>query len=204
MPVVQSINGVFTLYRDRSGGQRHKGPRRDSVSTEDGPPGTQVRPGVDTPALAVHRAYQQGLPGKPREPVVLAQEIMTSPVLTLPADSPLTEAWTLMTSRHIRHIPIVSETGLVVGIISDRDILHLPHTLPQGFHSLPDAIRDVMTTAVLTATRETPIQEISSVMLRENISALPILDTDHRPVGILTTTDILRALVSHAPLELWT
>jgi CBS domain-containing protein len=41
-------------------------------------------------------------------------------------------------------------------------------------------------------------------MLRENISALPILDTDHRPVGILTTTDILRALVSHAPLEVWT
>ncbi len=204
MPVVQSINGVFTLYRDRSGGQRHKGPRRDLVSTEDGPPGNQVRPGVDTPALAVHRAYQQGLPGKPREPAVLAQDIMTSPVLTLSPDSPLTEAWTLMTSRDIRHIPIVSETGLLVGIISDRDILHLPKTLQQGLHSLPDALRDVMTTAVLTATRETPIQEISSVMLRENISALPILDTDHRPVGILTTTDILRALVSHARLELWT
>lgn len=204
MPVVQSINGVLTLYRDRSGGQRHKGPRRDSVSIEDGPPGNQVRPGVDTPALAVHRAYQQGLPGKPREPVVFAQEIMTSPVLTLPPDSPLTEAWTLMTSRHIRHIPIVSETGLMVGILADRDILHLPQTLQHGFHSLPHAIRDVMTTAVLTATRETPIQEISSVMLRENISALPILDTDHRPVGILTTTDILRALVSHAPLEVWT
>ncbi len=135
---------------------------------------------------------------------MLAQDIMTSPVLTLPPGSPLTEAWTLMTSRHIRHTPIVSETGLMVGIIADRDILPLPQTLQQGFHSLPHAIGDVMTTAVLTATRETPIQEISSVMLRENISALPILDTDHRPVGILTTTDILRALVSHTPLELWT
>ena len=204
MPVVQSIDGVFTHYRDRSGGQRHKGPRRDSVSTEDGPLGSQVGPGLDTPALAIHRAYQQGLPGKPRKPAVLAQDIMTSPVLTLTPDSPLTEAWTLMTSRHIRHIPIVSETGLMVGIVSDRDILHLSQTLQQGFHSLTHAIREVMTMAVLTATRETPIQEISSVMLWEKISALPILDTAHRPEGILTTTDILRALVNHAPLELWT
>jgi acetoin utilization protein AcuB len=61
-----------------------------------------------------------------------------------------------------------------------------------------------MTTHVLTATPTTEIHELARVMLAERISALPIIDGNHTPVGIVTITDILRCVMLRAPLELWT
>jgi len=56
----------------------------------------------------------------------------------------------------------------------------------------------------LSATPTTEIREIALVMLDEHVSAIPILDSSRHLVGILTTSDILRAIVHRNPLELWT
>jgi CBS domain-containing protein len=51
---------------------------------------------------------------------------------------------------------------------------------------------DVMTTNVITAREETSVQEIAGLMLKHRISALPIVDTDQRVVGIVSEGDLLR------------
>ncbi len=61
-----------------------------------------------------------------------------------------------------------------------------------------------MTTKVVTATPTTEITEIARVLLVEHVSSLPIIDGANRPIGILTVSDILRAIMRHASLELWT
>ncbi len=61
-----------------------------------------------------------------------------------------------------------------------------------------------MTRKVVTATPTTEITEIAQVLLVEHISSLPIIDGANRPIGILTVSDILRAIMRHASLELWT
>jgi CBS-domain-containing membrane protein len=61
-----------------------------------------------------------------------------------------------------------------------------------------------MSCRVLAATSTTEICEIAQVMLDEHEGAIPIFDSPPHLVGILTTSDILRAIVHRSPLELWT
>lgn len=51
-----------------------------------------------------------------------ADECMSSPVLTVPADTPLNEVVLLMQGRQVRRVPVVDERGYCAGIISQADI----------------------------------------------------------------------------------
>ena len=51
--------------------------------------------------------------------------------------------------------------------------------------------RDIMTTQVLSVTRETPLMEVAELMARENISGLPVVDKDGKPAGIISEKDFL-------------
>ncbi|GMV39668.1 MAG: hypothetical protein AMXMBFR64_13840 [Myxococcales bacterium] len=154
-----------------------------------------------------------------RQPAVTAAHIMTSPVLTLPEDASVREALALMQARAIRHVPVTSAEGALVGLVSDRDLPRLvvePPEMPapdspagaEGSapgHLPPDLdapLRAVMSTRLLTAPLDTPIREIAQVMVDERVSCVPVLDRD-RLAGIVTSTDVLRAVVTRSPLELW-
>ncbi|HHO81454.1 MAG TPA: CBS domain-containing protein, partial [Bacillaceae bacterium] len=53
---------------------------------------------------------------------MLVREIMNRPVFTVRATDTLREAWELMRDRRIRHLPVVDESGRLVGIVTDRDL----------------------------------------------------------------------------------
>ncbi|MCB0353692.1 MAG: CBS domain-containing protein [Bdellovibrionales bacterium] len=134
-------------------------------------------------------------PQPERKPAVTAQQIMSSPVVTVQADRPLTAAKKIFQSQRFRHLPVVSSEGRLVGILSDRDALSAPMSAGR--------ISEVMTKGVLTARPEAEIREMAKIMIEERIGAMPIVDETHQLVGILTRTDILRTVMHHAPLELW-
>lgn len=199
MPVVQSIDGVFSLYRDRQGPQRYpSGQRPETAGSQPGEPATSPGSVLTAPP------QRAGSVGRTRRPVVVARDVMSIPVLTLPASAPLVQAWVAMRSRQFRHLPIVSDSGTIVGMISDLELLHTTQGTEGRVLPPFPLVRDVMTREIITATPETPVKEIIEVMLQEHIEAVPILNDRHHPVGIFTTTDVLRALLDRAPLELWT
>ncbi len=199
MPLVQSIDGVYSLYQNRQGSQGHESTVLPmTVAPRGDPPSTDP---ADAPAQG---ACRQGPLGWTRKPVAVAREIMSVPVVTLAASAPLVQAWMVMRSRRFRHLPIVSDFGTLVGMISDVDLLHAWHGTEGRVLPPFPLVREVMAREVITATPDTPGQEIIEVMLHEHIGAVPILDDRHHPVGILTTTDILRALLNRAPLGLGT
>jgi acetoin utilization protein AcuB len=156
----------------------------------------------ETPeAQAAEQAYHQAEDPSPRgEPAVQASRIMTAPVVTLPEDALLEQAWDLIIKRRFRHVPVVSEEGRVKGIISDRDLLAVRS---RGADATPRAVRDVMKTKVNTATPDTEIREIARVLFEERIGAMPVVDAGDNLLGIITRSDILRALIRRAPKELW-
>lgn len=204
MPVILAVNGAIESYQPRSDGRRPKTPRPANRADKDEPDQEQAPDQILT-VLAARQAYAQiGSPSS-RKPAVLAQDIMTAPVQTLRPDTSMQEAWTFMKAKGFRHIPIAAPDGTLAGIVSDRDLLRrsslLEHHAPQALHH---TLAAVMTTHVLTATPTTEIHELARVMLAERISALPIIDGNHTPVGIVTITDILRCVMLRAPLELWT
>ncbi len=159
--------------------------------------------GADPEFAQARKAYGEAdQQGRSRRPAILARDIMTSPVLTLPPDTSVRKALDFIRSRRFRHVPIVGGDGLLVGVLSDRDLLR---GAPRDRKATPPKIvRNLMSTRVLTATAETRIREIARVFVEERIGCLPILSPEKELIGILTTTDILGCLLNVAPLDLWT
>lgn len=204
MPIVLAVNGIVETYPIKPTGPRHT--RVESVEAQG--ENSQHPPSSDRSVLAAQTAYQQqtGQEQHPK-PAVLARDLMTAPVLSVPSDSPLTEAWAVMTRRSFRHIPVTSVHGTLVGMVSDRDLLHhVPEliTLANTSQAAQRKVAEIMISRVISATPTTDIREISRVMLDERIHAVPILDGNRHLVGILTTRDLLRGIANHGPIELWT
>lgn len=119
-----------------------------------------------------------------------AIEVMQNPVFSLPLDSLLERVRDEMKTRNIRHVPIVKDHKLI-GMISDRDLLRVD--LSGTFLFLK--AEDIMTTVLVVAEEETPLAHVARVLMEEKLSALPIIDKSHKLVGIISRTDILRAVV---------
>lgn len=141
-------------------------------------------------------------------PVLFAHQIMTSPVMTLTPQSVVAEALKLLQVRQFRHVPVVSPEGVLVGMISDRDILRYVGGLTedyeqrQGIPNINDPIGHLMKTHVLTASVDTDVRYIARLFVEQRVGAMPIVKNGDL-VGIITRSDVLRAVMRHFVLELW-
>ena len=207
MPIIRSVNGIVEMHPARPVSPRPPATQVDAAGREDRSKG-QERQTADHAARLAQQAYQQQVHQEPEpKPALLARDLMTSPVTWLPSDNTLLEAWTVMKRMGIHHLPVTSVHGILVGMISNHDLLPYAHELESVNPPGPSAghkLTRVMSSRVLSATPTTEIREIAHVMLDEQVRAIPILDSSRRPVGILTTSDILRAIVHRSPFELWT
>jgi acetoin utilization protein AcuB len=205
MPIIRAVDGIVELHptlpvSPRPPATRADEDRRDRTKE-------QERQTADHSARLAQQAYQQQIhQAYSPKPALLAQDLMTSPVVWLPSYSTLLEAWTVMKRQGIHHLPVTSNDGTLAGMISSHDLLPYVHELESVNQLEPSAERKlphVMNNRVLSATPTTEIREIARVMLEEQVSGIPILDSSNHPIGILTTSDILRAIVHRSPLELW-
>lgn len=144
--------------------------------------------------------YHQLDDPKPPRTLIYAEDIMTNPVETHPHDFPISQALDLFRAKRFRHFPVTNLEGVIIGILSDRDIFYA-HLL--NSKSNRKVVGDIMTSPVLTASPKTEIRSIAKVMFDEHIGALPIIGDLNRIVGIVTRSDILRGLLKHGSIELW-
>lgn len=134
---------------------------------------------------------------------MLVREKMTTPVITLPADAPFQDAFKLMRDRKIRRIPVVDRHQRLVGIISERDMLHAAPS-PATSLSIWEmnyllwklSIGDIMTKKVVTVDPDTPLQDAAQLMIEHRIGGLPVVDADKHVIGVITETDIFKAFVT--------
>lgn len=207
MPVVLAVNGNIETYPAKPSSPRPPAARVEAVGPNDSAKDHHHQAPDHSFAAARQAYHQQTQAAQPAKPALLAQDLMSAPVTWLTSDATLAEAWTLMKRKGLRHLPVTSLHGTLVGMISDPDLLRYWRDLESAAAPGPAAsltLAQVMSTRVLSATLTTDIREIARVMLDERVSAIPILDGTRHPVGILTTSDILRAIVHRSPLELWT
>ncbi len=139
---------------------------------------------------------------------LMARDIMSSPVRTLPLTASLAQAWDLVRNRRFRHIPIYSQHGALVGILSDRDLssgtVEAALTGTKGAAALAEeTIEKLVSQPVLVAAPDASLLAIGRVLLEERIGALPVVSQDKALLGIITRSDILRVIVSHPSFEQW-
>ncbi|TIV21493.1 MAG: CBS domain-containing protein [Mesorhizobium sp.] len=145
-----------------------------------------------------------------------AQDIMTTAVISIDASASIADAADLMLTRRISCLPVTRD-GAVIGIVSEGDFLRRKELGTQRvrprwleFLAGPGKIADeyvhtngrrvdeVMTTDVVSAPPGTSLAEIVELMGRHDIKNVPILDGG-RMVGIITRSDLLRALLRILP-----
>lgn len=129
---------------------------------------------------------------------MLVEERMSHPVITIDQNTPMQDALNLMHQEHIRLLPVVDKRGKLIGIISERDLLHAS---PSDVTSLSIwelnymlskiKIKDIMIRDVITISPDTPIEEAALKMVDNKIGGLPVV-RDNVVVGIITETDLFK------------
>jgi CBS domain-containing protein len=128
--------------------------------------------------------------------------IMTREVVTLKSTDTLEMAEHLFKTKKIRHVPIIKEKR-IIGILSYTDLLRISfadafsedtHDVDTSVYTL-FSIEQVMARNVVSVTSATTIKEVAEIFAVKEFHALPVVD-DGRLAGIVTTTDIIKYLLS--------
>ena len=128
-----------------------------------------------------------------------AKELMSTPVVSISPDQSIREAQDLLKEHGFHHLVAVDNKNLPVGLVSDRDLLQAQIQDP----SLDRPISQVMTKNLMVATPDTLLFEVAWALRAHRIHCLPVIVETKELVGILTTGDILNALLKRADVELW-
>lgn len=130
-------------------------------------------------------------------------EVMSPEPATVTRHDYLIDAAERMSLLGVRHLPVVDSEGRVEGILSDRDVrLAIGGTSWQAAIEEESAdlqrlrVADAMTTEPLTLSPEVPLLTAVSYFIDWRIGAIPVVDRDDKPVGIISYVDALRSLRS--------
>jgi acetoin utilization protein AcuB len=132
---------------------------------------------------------------------MLVGERMNPHPITIGQDIGIDEALRLMRDERIRRLPVLNRRGVLVGIVSEKDLL-LASPSPATSLSIHEIhyllarmkVSTVMTKDVITVTEYTPLEEAACIMVDNKIGGLPVL-RDDKLVGIITETDLFKAFI---------
>jgi acetoin utilization protein AcuB len=117
---------------------------------------------------------------------------MSAPPITISEDTDFKSALGLMQKHRIRRLPVVDEGGVLTGIVAERDLL----VAADRYLSSPVDVARIMTCQVVTVGDTTPVVDAAELMMERKIGGLPVVDSSRKLLGIITETDLLKALVA--------
>jgi CBS domain-containing protein len=146
-------------------------------------------------------------------------DVMNSPVTTIPDTARMAEAARVLAEREITGMPVVDAQGRCVGMLSATDFAMRELRLARGEGPLTcgwdqalsaeqqttafqmgtiaeDRVSEHMSPAVQTINQSASLINAARVMCREHIHRLVIVDRDERPVGVVSSLDLVAALVA--------
>ena len=126
-------------------------------------------------------------------------DAMSSPVITVNEETNVRDSAILMTDKGIGSL-IVLEDGKPVGIVTKRDMIK--RIVSECKDPCGTKIRDIMTSPVITTSKDVGILSAMRTMREHQISQLLVLDGD-RMVGVISERDLIKA-VSYASLASFT
>lgn len=117
------------------------------------------------------------------------EQIMSSPVRTIPSDLSVMEAGEVMEREGIRRL-VVQENGCVMGVITQRDMVRV-----LASYTLSEKVSQIMTSEVAVVSESASVKEAAELMASKDISCL-VAVRDKEVVGIFTERDLLTRVVA--------
>ena len=119
------------------------------------------------------------------------QEAMSRDVKACREGDALNRAAQLMWEHDIGFVPVVGESGTVVGVLTDRDVCMAAYTRGQPLWAL--RAEEVMSREVEFCASESDLQVALALMRDARVRRLPIVDAEGALVGVLSMNDLARA-----------
>ena len=135
---------------------------------------------------------------------MFVSESMTRTLVTVSRETTIFEARNLMIKHEVRHLPVVEPDGLLVGMVTDRDIRSaLPrdcvlHPLSCDEMKTYGAVTvgDVMSTQLIVVEPTYTIQDALLLFQKNKVGAMPVVDENGKLTGIVSVRDLLRAFIN--------
>lgn len=128
-------------------------------------------------------------------PPTVGDRMALEPIV-LRADAPLTEAVRLLHRTRIHGVPVVDDSGSLVGVLSQTDITRARSTEYLWANWPGLAVRHLMTSPPVTVHRSTLLNTAARKMERHHIHRLVVVDDEDPtiPIGVLSMSDLIDAI----------
>lgn len=150
--------------------------------------------------MAALQAYGTTASRPARQPLRLVADVMHAPVITVAADMPLREAWLHLDRHGIGQAPVLDAGGALVGLIGRA-------ALAPAWATGPDhparPVAEAMWSPVPSTAPDTDLRRVAALLLDTGLPGVPVADATGRLLGFVGRTDLLRALATDPPLDLW-
>lgn len=143
------------------------------------------------------------------EVYMLIRNWMTSSVISVKEDASMLKVSKLMKEHGIKRVPVVDDENKLIGIVSDRDIKEASpskattldiHELSYLLSELK--IKDIMTKDPVAVSPMDTIEQVALIMLEKKLTGLPVVDWEHKLVGIITEADIFKIFTEISGVKL--
>ncbi len=208
---------MFAVYNNGSVGFRSTVDNLYSLKSLDAPNSVRLKPDDDT-------LFQDYTSGKKKdenkekalntykkianldttEKVYHVSEIMTKDCITLTNEFTIEEAYYTLKDNSLNQIPIITNAKKILGMINKKTILNLIiEDIDNAKEILDRKIDDIYLPELITTDPITDIRRVAKVMLDFKLDAIPVVDSEHYLLGIVSKTDIIKAVATIPKFELW-
>ena len=114
------------------------------------------------------------------------RDIMTRPVVHAHAETPVGEVAELLTSRRISAVPITDDSGAVIGLVSEYDLLARKGRVA----------REVMSPGIISVNEDADVEDVRYLLVERRINRVPVM-AGQKLVGIVSRSDLVRLMALH-------
>jgi len=157
--------------------------------------------------LGAETVQTYGQAARVRQPLTCAADVMHSPALTVPAEATLREAWQVLARHGIAQAPVLGAGGVLVGLVGRAELMPAASLEPPSAASesarLSQPVTAVMWSPVPSTAPGTDLRRVAALLLHTGLPGVPVAGDKGEVLGFVSRTDLLRALTTEPPLDLW-
>ncbi|WP_072680659.1 HPP family protein [Arcobacter sp. LA11] len=210
---------MFAIYRNGSVGFRNTIDNLYEIKKTDAPDKVEMKPNDDTlfqefltsndkknssKEKEAINAYKKIAHIDTSEQVYHVKDIMTKNCICIKTTNTLIEAYDRLKDYQISQIPVIDENQRIMSLINKRFILNLIiEDIDNARTILDKKIEEVYLPELITTDPITDIRRVAKVIVDFKLSAIPVVTQKDILIGIVSKTDILKAVAKLPNFQLW-